>query len=163
MKTLILMRHAKSDWSTGAESDHARPLNKRGRASAERLGDWLRGKGWLPDMVLCSTALRTRETLDGLRLAAPAQYLDALYHADPETMLGALRDAEGETVLMLGHNPGIADFAAMLLSEPPAHPRFEDYPTGATLVARFAIADWKALEARTGVAVDFVVPRELIE
>lgn len=163
MKTLILMRHAKSDWSTAAESDHARPLNKRGRASATALGEWLRGKGWLPDAVLCSTALRTRQTLDGLRLTCPARFLDALYHADPETMLGALREAEGETVLMLGHNPGIADLAAMLLAEPPAHPRFDDYPTGATLVARFAIADWSALQPGSGELADFVVPRELTE
>uniref|UniRef100_UPI0035189862 SixA phosphatase family protein n=1 Tax=Nioella sp. TaxID=1912091 RepID=UPI0035189862 len=67
MKRLILMRHAKSDWSLG-QPDAARPLNARGQRSAEAMGDWLREKGYLPDQILCSSAQRTRETLDLLRI-----------------------------------------------------------------------------------------------
>lgn len=63
---------------------------------------------------------------------------------------------------MVGHNPGIADFAEQLLNQPPDHPRFWDYPTGATLVAQFDITDWRALTWGSGRAVDFVLPRELI-
>ena len=62
-KTLILMRHAKSDWSSGVLEDHDRPLNARGQVAAAALGDWLRSKEWLPGEVLCSTATRTRENL----------------------------------------------------------------------------------------------------
>ena len=70
MKRLILVRHAKSDWSLGM-ADHDRPLNVRGRASAAAIGRWLREKNLRPDQVLCSTATRTRETLDLLDLDAP--------------------------------------------------------------------------------------------
>ena len=77
-------------------------------------------------------------------------------------MLDCLKDASGETVLMIGHNPGICVFAHELLASDPDHPRFEDYPTCATLVAEFDIDDWSALRPGSGVARDFVVPRELI-
>lgn len=160
---LILMRHAKSDWGSPDLPDHTRPLNKRGAGDAPVMGDWLRRKGHLPDTVLCSTATRTRETLQGLDVTATEQFLPSLYHADPDTMLEALQNADGETVLMLGHNPGIAFFAASLLQSPPAHPRFDDYPTCATLVANFAIPRWSALRYRSGIAVDFVIPADLKE
>ncbi|MCB1342695.1 MAG: histidine phosphatase family protein [Pseudooceanicola sp.] len=162
MKTLILMRHAKSDWSTGEESDHARPLNRRGRASALALGNWLRGKGWLPDQVLCSTARRTRETLAGLGLEVEADYRDALYHAEVEALLEAVRGATGGTVLIIGHNPGIGELAERLVAEAPEHREFYNYPTGATLVVRFGVDGWPEVGERTGEAVDFVVPRELV-
>lgn len=157
---LILMRHAKSDWS-GAGDDHARPLNARGQGSARALGDWLRAKGYLPDQVLCSTAARTRETLALTGVKAPTRFEDRLYHAAPATMLGSLRQATGQTVLMIGHNPGIASFAARLVRRAPSHPRFRDYPTGATLVADFEIADWEGLTLGEATARVFVIPREL--
>ena len=76
-------------------------------------------------------------------------------------MFEALRGARGRCVLMLGHNPGISILAELLMAEPPAHPRFADYPTCATLVADFAIEDWSALQQGSGALVDFVIPREL--
>lgn len=162
MKRLILMRHAKSDWSSGG-ADHQRPLNKRGRKSATALGDWLRAQGLAPDQALCSSAIRTRETLALLETGATAHFEDRLYHAGPVAMLRCLTDAEGDTVIVLGHNPGIAAFADELMAEPPRHPRFADYPTGATLVAEFEIDDWAQLQPGTGRAVAFVIPRELLE
>lgn len=160
-RTLILMRHAKSSWDNPGQNDHARPLNPRGRRSATALGDWLRAEGWLPDEVISSSSARTRGTFAGLKLDVPAQFTDALYHADPDRMLAVLAQARGETVLMLGHNPGIAAFAARLLTAPPDHPRFADYPTCATLVARFEIANWHALRWHSGRPLAFVIPREL--
>lgn len=160
-RRMILMRHAKSDWSTPAAGDHARPLNDRGRRSAAALGTWLRDRGWLPDRVLCSTAARTRETLTGLRLDAPVRFEQALYHAAPDTMLDLLRGAKGDCVLMIGHNPGIAFFAQMLAAAPPAHARFADYPTGATTVMEFAADDWPGAAPGSGKVLDFAVPREL--
>lgn len=162
-RELVLMRHAKSSWRVPAIGDHDRPLNGRGRRSARALGDWLRAAGHLPDAVLCSSARRTRDTLAGLALEAPVRCLDALYHAEPEAMLALLRQAQGARVLMLGHNPGLADLAQALVAVPPAHPRFADYPTGATLVAAFDIAGWGALRPGTGRVLDFVVPRDLID
>lgn len=158
---LILMRHAKSDWSSFATRDHDRPLNARGARSARAMGDWMRGHGYLPDRTLCSTATRTRETLAGLQIDAPVSYEKALYHASPDTMLHVLRGATGNTVLMIGHNPGIAELAEMLVRTPPHHPRFFDYPTCATLVADFDASDWTQVSPGGGNPVDFVVPREL--
>lgn len=161
-RTLILMRHAKSDWGHAGLADHDRPLNDRGASDAPRMGNWLRAQGVLPDEVLCSTATRTRQTLEGLSLAAPTRFLPALYHADPDTMMAALQTAMGPSVLMVGHNPGIAAFAADLLAEAPDHPRFDDYPTSATLVARFEVEDWAALRWGTGKAAAFAIPADLM-
>jgi phosphohistidine phosphatase len=161
MKTLILMRHAKSSWNDPDLADHERPLNDRGRKSARLLGDWLRRKGHLPDQVLTSDSVRTRETLIGLRLEAPTKVTRKLYHADPATMASVLRQASGDRVLMLGHNPGIAEFAAYILRVPPSEPQFFRYPTCATLVARFPYAAWSELQWSQGEALDFVVPRDL--
>ncbi len=159
---LILMRHAKSSWDSPGLDDHARPLNDRGRRSAAALGDWLRAKGYLPDQVLCSSAVRTQETLDGLRLdAAAVDHLSALYHAGPDAMLHVLNGATGLSVLMLGHNPGIAAFAHLLLHARPRHARFDDYPTGATLVADFDAPGWDSVDWRTGRTADFTVPADL--
>ncbi|CUH78809.1 SixA phosphatase family protein [Tropicibacter naphthalenivorans] len=160
MTRLILMRHAKSDWSA-FQDDHARGLNKRGRKSAVAMGDWLRTRGYLPDAILCSTATRTRETLDGLTLGAPVTFLDSLYHAAPDTMLDDLRGATGDTVLMIGHNPGISALAKALVRQPPDHARFADYPTCATLVVDFD-SPWPDIRLATGEVQDFAVPREVI-
>lgn len=162
-RTLILMRHAKSSWDTPMLDDHDRPLNKRGRKSAQALGDWMALEGFLPDQVLCSTAVRTQETFRGLDIALEPELRPDLYHADPSDMLAVLKEANGRTVLMIGHNPGIAAFAQALVAEDPDHDRFEDYPTGATLVVRFDIEDWGKLVPGTGAVVDFVAPRELTD
>jgi len=161
MKELILMRHAKSDWGSRLLRDHARPLNKRGRRSATALGEWLRAQDLIPDQILCSSATRTQETCTRLKLPLAPGLHDALYLAEAPQMLGVLRGATGARVLMLGHNPGIAEFAARLVATPPAHERFDDYPTGATLVVRFEIGDWANLTPGTGRVQHFVIPREL--
>lgn len=162
-RTLILMRHAKSSWDTPGQPDHDRPLNKRGRKSAHALGDWLRAAGWQPDEALVSTAARTRETFDRLRLDLTPNYLPELYGAGPMQMRNALLRATGKTVLMIGHNPGISEFAMNIVDEPPQHNRFFDYPTCATLVAAFDLNDWRELTWSSGRTLDFVIPRELLE
>jgi phosphohistidine phosphatase len=160
MPRLILMRHAKSDWSFSAP-DHDRALNARGRKSAAALGQWLHREGHKPQEAFVSTSLRTRQSWDLLGLSCVVHYAPALYHAEAETILEVLRGAERECVLLLGHNPGICAFAHLMVAEAPCHERFADYPTGATLVADVAARDWSALEPRSGRVVDFVVPREL--
>ena len=162
-RTLILMRHAKSAWADPGAQDFDRPLNKRGRQSATVLGDWLRARDHRPDDILCSAARRTVETCEGLAMDAPVTQMRELYLADAETMLAALHKAKGATVAMIGHNPDIGGFAADLVAEAPDHPRFADYPTGATLVARFDIDTWADLRMGTGRAVDFTVPRDLTD
>lgn len=162
MKRLILMRHAKSDWSAAGD-DHSRPLNARGKTNAAVMGTWLRGQGWLPDEVLCSTATRTRQTLDLLDLPkTPTRFERGLYLAEGDEIMDVLREARGDCVLLLGHNYGIADCAQSLVEVPPEHARFEDYPTCATSLIRFDITDWGYLLAGTGVCEAFAIPREVI-
>lgn len=161
-RTLILTRHAKSSWDSSAPSDHARPLNKRGRHSAAALGNWLRDTQRLPDQVISSSSQRTRETHQLMELTAPASFTERLYHASAELILSALREASGQRVLMLGHNPGIGEFAHKIVTNPPDHSRFEDYPTGATLVVEFATDDWSTINWGMGRVLDFTVPRELL-
>ena len=162
---LILMRHAKSDRDNPALDDHERPLNPRGRRSAAALGKWLTEKGYLPDVVLCSDAVRTRATLDGLGLpVTPVQYLPALYHASTGVILDCLRQGgAGKTVLIVTHNPGCADFADRIVAAPVRHDSFHDYPTGATLVVDLPSATWAEAGFHRGETVDFVVPRELTD
>ena len=119
---LILMRHAKSDWHLDLP-DHARPLNKRGCQASTALGAWLRHNQYLPDEIISSTATRTLETCDLLKLDTQPRTSDKLYLASHNAMLDMLRTATGQTVLMLGHKPGDLRFctgAAGQPSEPPA-------------------------------------------
>lgn len=162
-RTLILMRHAKSSWDDFMQPDHARPLNARGRTSATAMGKWLKDNDHLPGELLCSTAERTRETYARLGVAtANTRYEDALYHAQADVMLRTLQTAQADTVLILGHNPGIANCAEMLAEKPATHPRFSDYPTCATTVFNFDIDNWSEVQFSQGTVVDFAIPREVI-
>lgn len=165
-KRLILTRHAKSSWDDPLIPDHERPLNERGVIAAADLGQWLASRGYVPEKVLCSDALRTRATYSGM---APAlvgeptlELKPALYQAGPDVMLAVLRNAKADTVMMIGHNPGISEFAARLVTRAPVNPEFQRYPTGATLVVDFMIDDWKDLNYGTGATLDFIIPREII-
>lgn len=164
-RTLILTRHAKSSWKDPSLADHDRPLNKRGRRAAPALGAWLAARGLRPDQVLCSSARRCRDTLAGIEAGmgatAPAEVTADLYHVTAAQILRRLQRASGATVLVLGHNPGIAACARQIAAAPPDHPRFADYPTGATLVLRFEIDDWARAGWGMGAVVDFITPREL--
>ncbi len=162
-RTLILMRHAKSSWDDFMQPDHARPLNARGRTSAAAMGKWLKDNNYRPDELLCSTAERTRETYTRLGVtAAKARYEDTLYHASADVMVRVLQTAQANTILMLGHNPGIAYFAEMLVKKPATHPRFSDYPTCATTVFHFDIERWSDAQFSLGTVVDFAIPREVV-
>lgn len=165
MLRLILMRHAKSDWTHIGTADHDRPLNKRGRSAATALGAWLQAQGHIPDEVLCSTAERTGQTLMGLNIepAPQTRFIRALYLAEPRAMIETLHEAKGTCVLMIGHNHGICEMANLLVERPPAHARFVDYPTGATLVCDFDMGTWSEVHWHQGRVVDFIIPRELTE
>ncbi len=166
MKRLILTRHAKSSWDDPTTPDHDRPLNDRGRAAAADLGQWLASRGYVPGQVLCSDSRRTRKTWDAAAPALPGTpILDlkpALYHAGPDVMLAVLHHATADAVMLIGHNPGIAEFAARLVAHPPLHGEFARYPTGATLVVDFAVSDWPEVGFGKGAVIDFTVPREFV-
>ncbi|WP_422075312.1 SixA phosphatase family protein [Tranquillimonas rosea] len=160
-RTLILTRHAKSDWGAPALPDHDRPLNARGQAAAPEIGAWIAARH-MPDAALVSSARRAQETWAGLGLTGVEMTTDpSLYLAAPDRLLERLRRAEGACVLMIGHNPGFASFARQMLVTPPVHPSFAKFPTCATLVAAFDVDAWNEIRPGTGRAVDFVVPKDL--
>jgi len=115
MKRLIIMRHAKSSWSSGANTDHARPLNKRGMRDAPRMGDALRERGWVPELAISSDSQRTRETWAGVAAELGEHivvtFTSALYHAGPREIAAELAELSDDidTVIVLGHNPGWED------------------------------------------------------
>lgn len=163
--TLILTRHAKSSWHDPLLDDFDRPLNDRGEKSASAIGDWLSKRDLVPGEVIVSGARRTVDTWAGIasRLpqAAKMRSDPALYHAGAQAMLGVLRTARDPIVMLIGHNPGIADFAARLVEGSPDHPRFNDYPTCATTVIQFPATEWAHVDWHQGQCLAFVIPREL--
>ncbi len=165
MRRLILMRHAKSSWADAGQRDEDRPLNKRGREDAPRMGAWLRQGRYVPDLTLVSTAARTRETWARLGpefAEIPVAYRSDLYLAEPEGMQRAALAAESEAaVMMIGHMPGIGELARRLLASPPEDPDFGRFPTAAVAVIDFEavqFAEWQC-----GRLVAFTVPRRLGE
>ncbi|WP_341368383.1 histidine phosphatase family protein [Yoonia sp. BS5-3] len=165
-KRLILIRHAKSSWNDPSEDDHARVLNKRGRASAIAISDWLAAKGYIPGHVLCSDAARTQETaaliLDRLSPKPELHLSGMLYHAAPGTLLEMIQRETADHLALIGHNPGIGLLAKGLAQDGPDHHRFNDYPTCATTVLECDIGTWAELDAGMCSCRDFVVPRDLI-
>lgn len=163
--TLILMRHAKADRPIAAE-DHDRPLTDRGRTDAAAMGQWLAQVAPAPDATLVSSALRTRETLSAVRGAAgwddaATTALRRLYAAPPSAIRDVIADTDGTRVLVVGHNPGIAEAAADLTRAAPDHARFHDYPTGAATILEFEADDWRAAMRGRGAAVAFAVPADV--
>ncbi len=174
MRQLLLMRHAKSSWDDPRLSDHARPLNARGRQAAAAMRRAMHELGLAPDMVLVSSARRTLQTMEALEpwddtpLVEP---MDALYLASAPQLLTVLRGVAETTrsVLLLGHNPGLHEAAmllvgprAMALGAPATRRLAEGYPTGA--LAEFAVAgSWRSLGEGGGRLLRFLCPRDLPE
>lgn len=162
---LILTRHGKSDWGDPDLDDHDRPLNARGRRSADAIGKWLVERDHVPEAALLSTALRVRQTWAGLSPAfardVPATWDEALYLSTPEQMLDALRSRTASRVILVAHNPGMGSLAQWLAEDPPQRAEFNLFPTCATLVLDFEAVDWTGIEPLSGRVVDFVVPRDL--
>jgi len=120
---LIVMRHAKSSWNSDAPTDHRRPLNKRGRRDAPRIGERLRQLGWLPDLVLSSDSTRTRQTWQGLASALgddiEVEFTRELYHGGHHALMEAIAavPTSVRTLLVLGHNPSWEEAVEWLTGE----------------------------------------------
>ena len=160
MKTLVLMRHAKSNWSADL-SDFDRPLNERGIRSARALGNWLRAKDLLPDFALVSAAKRTVETFDELKINCPFEKKRRLYLAPSEEIFHQLRQVEANRLLLICHNPGISEFSQEILSQWPVHSQFENFPTCSTCIIDFDLNDWSDLKFGIGTIRSFLVPKDL--
>ena len=157
MRRLLLIRHAKSDWAKAGLADQDRPLAPRGRRAALWIGDTLRAEGWLPDAILCSTALRTRQTLELANIHAPVRFLREIYDAMSGDFVDIIRRQGGSApnVALIGHNTGMETTAVMLAK---GDADFGGYPTGASTVMDFAIDDWSLLAEGSGKVVAFRPP-----
>ena len=170
MRRLMLLRHAKSDWSTPGQRDHERPLSPRGRESATKMGAYMVRHALIPDLIVASTAKRVVETLDLLAAAfeqEPRQIAEgAIYEAGPNALLDLIKQTPRaiHSLMMVGHNPGLGELAALLIASGEVEARqrlLEKFPTAGLAVIDFALDDWSKLHPRAGRLDRFVVPRAL--
>ena len=163
MKTLLVLRHAKSSWKDSTLDDHERPLNKRGKRDAPRMGELVRTMRLTPDRIISSDAVRARLTAEAV--AKAARYtgdivLDRrLYHAGPADIITRLREiqeADVAIVMIVGHNPGLEELVAHLTDDAP------DLPTAALAQIALGIDRWQALALSTrGSLLTLWGPKEL--
>jgi phosphohistidine phosphatase len=172
MRRLMLLRHAKSDWSQPGQRDHDRDLSARGSAAAPRIAGYLAKRALIPDCVLVSTARRTRETwklvATGLPARAKAVFDEHIYEAQPAEILDAVRatPAACQCLLVIGHNPGLQELALMLIGDgrrDEINRLAEKLPTAGLVVIDVPTDDWASLKAGTGRLDAFVTPRGLDE
>jgi phosphohistidine phosphatase len=150
MKTLLILRHAKSSWDDPELPDHDRPLTDRGKKEARRVGQFLQARGLVPDLVVSSTARRARKTAK--RAAKACDYLGEivvdgrLYQATLSQFVAVLREVGNEhaTVLVVGHNPGVEELVKHLTGQA------EPMPTAALAEVSLDIDDWQSLSDITG-------------
>jgi phosphohistidine phosphatase len=166
MRSIYLLRHAKSSWKTGVP-DHERPLARRGWRAAKAIRRHLQEEGIEPELVLCSTARRAVETLERIEPAlgtSDVRIQRDLYGASSEALLDRLRSAPDDvgSVMLIGHNPGLQLLALELA--PPAAERNEleeKFPTAALVTLAFPGPSWRLLEPGTAELVSVVRPRDL--
>jgi phosphohistidine phosphatase len=166
MRSIYLLRHAKSSWKTGVP-DHERPLARRGRRAAKAIRRHLREAGVEPELVLCSTARRAVDTLERIEPAlrtSDVRIERDLYGAGSEALLDRLRSVPNDvgSVMLIGHNPGL-QLLALDLARPAAErdELAEKFPTAALVTLAFRSASWRLLEPGTAELVGFVRPRDL--
>ncbi|MEM9655455.1 MAG: histidine phosphatase family protein [Actinomycetota bacterium] len=164
---LLIMRHAKSDWSDPALADVDRPLNGRGNAAAIRMAAWLADHDLRPDRILCSAATRTRRTVQhlvtGLWLdPATVVHRDDLYLADAESWLAAIRtERHAATLLLCGHNPGCDELLELLSIDEPGRQANGKLLTTAAIADLALEGPWSDVGPGSGRLVQLVRPREL--
>jgi phosphohistidine phosphatase len=163
LKTLLVLRHAKSSWNETALDDHDRPLNQRGRRDGPQMGKFIREHGLIPDVIISSDAVRARLTAAAVAEAAkyPGEIRlePRLYAASVDNILAVLRTAKGlnvKTVMIVGHNPGLEELVAQLTGEP------QELPTAALAQIVLPIERWRDLsESTRGKLLGLWRPKEL--
>ena len=162
MKEILILRHAKSSWSDSSLSDHDRPLKKRGLRDAPRIGQLLAERDLVPDVILCSTAVRARQTaervLSGCGREVPVHFTKELYLAGPSSYLDLLAELPDTSrrAMVVGHNPGLEELVTVLTEEE------ETLPTAAMAWVQLPVETWSELAPHTrGRVVHLWRPREL--
>ena len=171
MKTLGLLRHAKSDWDDIAQRDFDRGLNERGRKGAQIIGRHIREHGQEWDRLLASPAVRVQLTLDGAGLPQEPIYDERLYLASFDTIVETIEAHAGKgadqagSILIAGHNPGLQDVLLELVAPGKENDLFRKavvkFPTAAFAVLECDIDDWSELKRYCAQLVHFVRPRDL--
>ena len=170
MRTLILMRHAKSSWDQPELDDLKRPLALRGQEAAPLIARHVKKSGWRPDLVLCSPAVRVRETwrlmLPVLGRQVDCRTLRTIYMGSPSRLLEVVQRAADavETLMLIGHNPGLGRLAASLCGSGPnkALARLRTkFPTSALAVIDFETDSWRDVAPGIGRLRAFVRPKDL--
>jgi phosphohistidine phosphatase len=161
MKTLYLLRHAKSSWKDETLSDIERPLNGRGRKAAQTVGDFLKREKVIPDLVLSSSAVRARQTTDLLLKAASVstdlRFDERIYEAGAQRLLEVVKQIEKskKSVLLVGHNPGLEEFLQVLTGAS------ENMPTGTLSKIALGASSWAAIGDKGGTLEWIVTPKQL--
>lgn len=172
LKTLTILRHAKSGWDVQVERDFDRPINKRGARGAELIGQWLKRQKLPVDRIVASPAVRVTETLDIFQPAAGIEAIEPhwdrrIYLASAATLVDVIRDTgrDADNLLISGHNPGLEDLILMLVPESDSDELRakveEKLPTSALARLELDIADWHDLDAGMARFADFIRPRDL--
>ncbi len=162
MKTVILFRHAKSDWGAEFDADHERPLNERGERAARLMGRFLADSGAVPDRVISSSAIRARTTVELATAAGgwgcPVEVTHDLYETSPDQVLARLRaeDDAAENLLLAGHEPAWSTLAGQLIGR--AHIRM---PTAAMACVDFERSRWARIDYGAGTLRWLVTPKLL--
>ena len=160
MKTLFVLRHAKSSWNEPDISDFDRPLNERGVAAAPFMGKLMAARQLSPDVILSSPANRARTTSELLKAAAglevPIKFDDRIYEASPQSLLGVIAEIEvlNASAMLVGHNPGIEGLIRILTG------RIEPMPTAALAIIDLRIENWGQISPGCGDLREVIRPRE---
>ena len=171
-KTLILMRHSKSSWDNSYKDDFDRPLNSRGRENAQMVAKHIHSWGFKPELTLCSSALRCKQTLELIIPYFPKKmhirYLDELYLAPEKAILEIIKSIKLsiDQMLVIGHNPGLSDLSQSLIySSNKKNDYFEtqQFPTSAASIFEMSINNWVNFNLSESKIIDFVTPKNLME
>lgn len=161
-KTVLLFRHAKSDWHASYDHDHNRPLNSRGKRAAQAMGRWLAKTGPLPELILCSTAVRARSTCILASRSGTwtenVTFKKELYYAAPQNLLKYLQKTADnlQTVMLIGHQPTWSITAELLSNQ-----KIACFPTASMIRIDLNIETWKNAAAGTGNVVWQQLPKKL--
>lgn len=170
MRRLLLLRHAKSDWSKPGQPDRDRVLNERGRSAAPLMGAYMKRHGLMPDLAFVSPATRTRETWSlvagALQNPPPARFESSIYEQGPESLLELIQTApdSAKALVVIGHNPTFHTLALDLVGAGDIEARqklAEKFPTAALAVIDFVARDWRSVHRSGGRLERFVSPRSL--
>ena len=163
-KTVLLLRHGKSDWNADYGQDHDRPLNPRGRRASRAMGRWLTEMGPLPDLILCSTAVRARSTCimasEAGAWLADVQYEQGLYYAAPKDLIHYLQEVPDhiQTAMLVGHQPTWSMTAALLSNHP-----VNAFPTASMARIDLSVENWERSAPGTGKLIWHQFPKRLPE